>query len=88
MKGKERAPQEEIVDRMNLQTTECAERKQDNEKEDNLDLNPDFQRGHVWNYDQRVRYLEFIFQGGILVWPILLCSVISATINKITFLLT
>lgn len=29
-----------------------------------LDLNPDFQRGHVWNNEQRVAYVEFILQGG------------------------
>jgi len=29
-----------------------------------LDLNPDFQRGHVWTLDQQIRFLEFIMRGG------------------------
>lgn len=29
-----------------------------------LDLDPDFQRGHVWTDEQRLRYVEFILQGG------------------------
>jgi hypothetical protein len=29
-----------------------------------IDLDPDFQRGHVWNDDQRTRYIEFILRGG------------------------
>lgn len=29
-----------------------------------LDLNPDFQRGHVWSLEQRIRYVEFIMRGG------------------------
>jgi len=33
-------------------------------KEDGLNLNPDFQRGHVWNLNQRIRYIEFILQDG------------------------
>ena len=32
--------------------------------EENLDLDPDFQRGHVWNNEQRVRFVEFILQDG------------------------
>jgi len=30
----------------------------------NLDLDPDFQRGHVWTPEQQVRYVEFILRGG------------------------
>ena len=30
----------------------------------NLDMNPDFQRGHVWNDDKRTAYVEFILRGG------------------------
>lgn len=33
-------------------------------KEENLDLNPDFQRGHVWTEDQQVAWLEFFLAGG------------------------
>lgn len=29
-----------------------------------LDLNPDFQRAHVWTMEQRVTFVEFILQGG------------------------
>jgi len=32
--------------------------------DDGLELNPEFQRGHVWNPDQRIKYVEFILQGG------------------------
>ncbi len=34
------------------------------EAESPLDLNPDFQRGHVWTVDQQVAYVEFILRGG------------------------
>lgn len=30
----------------------------------NLQLNPDFQRGHVWTQDQQEKYIEFILRGG------------------------
>ena len=29
-----------------------------------LDLDPDFQRGHVWSEEQQSRYCEFILRGG------------------------
>lgn len=29
-----------------------------------LDLDPDFQRGHVWTEAQQIRYVEFILRGG------------------------
>jgi hypothetical protein len=29
-----------------------------------LDLDPDFQRGHVWSEDQQVRFVEYILRGG------------------------
>lgn len=32
--------------------------------EEGLQLNPDFQRGHVWTEQQQVKFLEFILQGG------------------------
>lgn len=34
------------------------------EEEYNLDLEPDFQRGHVWNEEQQTAYIEFLLQGG------------------------
>ncbi len=30
-----------------------------------IDLNPDFQRGHVWTMEQKERYVEFILRGGL-----------------------
>lgn len=30
----------------------------------NLQLNPDFQRGHVWTKEQQIAYVEFILRGG------------------------
>lgn len=32
--------------------------------EDGLELNPDFQRGHVWTEEQQVKYIEFLLRGG------------------------
>lgn len=29
-----------------------------------LQLNPDFQRGHVWTEEQQVSYMEFLLRGG------------------------
>ena len=29
-----------------------------------LDLNPDFQRGHVWTEEQQTAYMEFLLKGG------------------------
>lgn len=29
-----------------------------------LDLNPDFQRGHVWTESQQIAFLEYFFRGG------------------------
>ncbi len=29
-----------------------------------FDLNPDFQRGHVWNEAQQIAYVEFVLRGG------------------------
>lgn len=33
-------------------------------KDDNLQLVPDFQRGHVWIEEQQVKYIEFLLKGG------------------------
>lgn len=41
--------------------------KQNQIKEGNmavLDLDPDFQRGHVWSEEQQRRYVEFVLRGG------------------------
>ena len=29
-----------------------------------LDLNPDFQRGHVWTTDQQIAFIEYFMRGG------------------------
>jgi len=29
-----------------------------------LDIDPDFQRGHVWTEEQQIKYVEFIMRGG------------------------
>jgi hypothetical protein len=34
-------------------------------EEDNLDLNPDFQRGYVWTPQQKSLYVEYAIRGGI-----------------------
>lgn len=33
-------------------------------QEDGLQLNPDFQRGHVWFQEQQEKYIEFVLRGG------------------------
>lgn len=33
-------------------------------KEYGLEMNPDFQRGHVWTEEQQSKYVEFILKGG------------------------
>ena len=34
------------------------------EEQDDIDLNPDFQRGYVWTEEQQIKYIEFILKGG------------------------
>lgn len=34
------------------------------QKELGLQLNPDFQRGHVWTTFQRIEYVEYLLHGG------------------------
>lgn len=36
----------------------------DYEEDYGLELNPDFQRGHVWTEDQQSAYMEFLLKGG------------------------
>lgn len=33
-------------------------------KDQLVDTNPDFQRGHVWNEEKQVQYVEYIMRGG------------------------
>lgn len=37
---------------------------EDYKKTYNLELNPDFQRGHVWTEEQQIKYVEFFLRGG------------------------
>ncbi len=37
----------------------------DQESEVNLNLDPDFQRAHVWTEDQQIAFVEFQLRGGI-----------------------
>lgn len=44
----------------------CLERRIDEwVKEDGIELNPDFQRGHVWTEDQQIAWMEYFLRGGI-----------------------
>jgi len=29
-----------------------------------LNMNPDFQRGHVWSKEQQIAYVEYLLKGG------------------------
>lgn len=35
------------------------------EKSYGLDLNPEFQRGHVWNLETKIKFVEFMLRGGV-----------------------
>lgn len=43
---------------------ETLERYQSEEYSAKLDLNPEFQRGHVWTEKQQIAYVEFKLKGG------------------------
>jgi hypothetical protein len=34
------------------------------QSEYNLDINPDFQRAHVWTEDKQIAFMEYLFRGG------------------------
>jgi len=34
------------------------------QSEYNLDIDPDFQRAHVWTEDKQIAYMEYLFKGG------------------------
>ena len=40
------------------------EKNVDNWIAEGLEINPDFQRGHVWTEAQQIAYVEFFFRGG------------------------
>lgn len=48
---------EEWLERMSEKNTAMA----------SLELNPDFQRGHVWTDEESIRYVEFKLSGGYAV---------------------
>lgn len=33
-------------------------------EEDELDICPDFQRGHVWTEEQQIKFIEYLLKGG------------------------
>lgn len=35
------------------------------EEECSLEIDPDFQRGHVWTEDQQIAFVEFCLRGGV-----------------------
>lgn len=41
-------------------------------KDQEVDLDPDFQRGHVWTPDKQTKYVEYVLRGGkaqrVLYW--------------------
>ena len=37
---------------------------EDQQNDLNLQLNPDFQRGHVWTKQQEISYIEYLLRGG------------------------
>lgn len=47
--------------RMKSQLEDFAEETSDM---DSVQLNPDFQRGHVWTEEQQIAYVEFALRGG------------------------
>lgn len=49
---------------VNVSLDYIKERIEKDVKERGLNLNPDFQRSHVWNLNQRVTYVEFLLKGG------------------------
>ena len=49
-----------------------------------LELNPDFQRGHVWSEEQQRAYVEFFIKGGktariIYFKAIVLCMAVASS---------
>lgn len=44
----------------------------DHDREGGIDLDPDFQRGHVWTDENRTRFVEHLLRGGqhgrVIVW--------------------
>lgn len=49
---------------VNMPLTYYVKWVKENIAECGLQLNPDFQRGHVWTEKQQIAYIEFLLQGG------------------------
>lgn len=50
--------------RINMFLEDIKGRIERDVREYGLNLNPDFQRAHVWNMEQRILYVEFLLKGG------------------------
>ena len=53
------------VYRVDVAWTSLERHIHQDEEEMGLDLNPDFQRAHVWNEYQQSLYCEYILRGGV-----------------------
>lgn len=49
---------------INMPFGHIEERIAEWQDEHDLQLDPDFQRGHVWTEEQQIAWLEYFFQGG------------------------
>jgi len=49
---------------VNISLNFIKEKIEKDVREMGLNLNPDFQRPHVWNLEQRIAYIEFLLKGG------------------------
>jgi len=49
---------------VNIPLQFLAERVKQFQKEYNLQINPDFQRGHIWTEAQQIAYVEYYLAGG------------------------
>ena len=49
---------------INIDLNYLLDSLKDYEDKHNLNLNPDFQRGHVWTYEQRISFVEYYLTGG------------------------
>lgn len=50
--------------KVNVSLTFLPKWLEEQESEHGLNLNPDFQRAHVWTQAQQVKFVEFILRGG------------------------
>lgn len=50
--------------KVNMPLLHIKKHLEDEIKDMGLNLDPDFQRAHVWDLDKRVKYVEFLLKGG------------------------